>query len=557
MYKRGRIWWHRDPVTGRPTSTGFTDFEAARTHHRARERVAADPAQAAAAEAELGFWCDQLAAMKARGKSEATVRVCRQKLGQVLGVLGRECRLADITPPKIDEYVAERREHVTDHTIVKEFGELTQALKLAKRAGCYPGDIAALRPLDLHTGYVPRKRALTREEVVRLLAELEPKRGALVALCVGLGLRLSEAFRLTPADFDLAGGKVFVGGTKTEQARRYLPILSVTRSLVEEGSRHTPLERWDDVRRDLARACTRAGIERCTPNDLRRSFATLLIEAGVDRDVVRRLLGHTTSAMVDRVYGKPRPEALGELAEERLRALPPIVSLQVSDAPERPATILGANSRNRTGDTRFTKPRQHIVETTDSGAWRGNAETSGGTAGHGDAPAGVAVLTNTRQCSATVSATGPDSRLLESKNADTPTESAEKPLANGGENSALVGGPYTVTRQSASARILPATPDEVEAEILSLDADYLLGAPESEVDAELRRLGADPDEVAARGIAFVESLGNRAPEARHAKEQPPEASRTLAVPLADREKSAATHDRYDLAAAYARVRGAE
>lgn len=38
----------------------------------------------------------------------------------------------------------------------------------------------------------------------------------------------------------------------------------------------------------------------------------------MDRDVVRRLLGHSTPAMVDRVYGRPRAAALGELAERAI-----------------------------------------------------------------------------------------------------------------------------------------------------------------------------------------------------------------------------------------------
>jgi len=437
LFKRGRIWWHRDPVTGRQASTRCTDIEAARAYHRARERVAADPTTAAAAEAELGHWCDQTVALKRRDSSESTIRFYTQKLGQVLGVLGRDFRLAELTPPAVDRYVSQRRaDGVTDHTIVHEFSCLTQVLKLAKRAGCFPGDLAALRPLDLHTRYVPRKRALPREEVVRLLAVLEPARGAFVALTVGLGLRLSEAFRLLPSDVDLEHGRVFVGGTKTEQSQAHLPILSVMRSLVASGSKFLPLEPWQNIVRDLAAACRRAGIQPCTPNDLRRSHATLLIEAGVDRDVVRRLLRHTTAAMVDRVYGKPRPEALGALAEQVVGLLPPIetscpgrgtlwtsdppaggliqvsqisdelkatIAQQVSDSGTAPCSASddgaaenqGASSRVRTGDLRFTNPLEGSEETASS------EETAayGDMAARGQAWGRDGEHTSTQQCS--------------------------------------------------------------------------------------------------------------------------------------------------------------
>ena len=82
------------------------------------------------------------------------------------------------------------------------------------------------------------------------------------------------------------------------------------------------------------------------------------------RDVIRRLLGHTTSAMVDRVYGKPRPEAIGLLAEKALSggSLSDPLQFRTSEPPERycspgkAESSCGASFRTRTGDLRFTKP---------------------------------------------------------------------------------------------------------------------------------------------------------------------------------------------------------
>ena len=61
---------------------------------------------------------------------------------------------------------------------------------------------------------------------------------------------------------------------------------------------------WPNVRRDLAVACRHAGIPRVSPNDLRRTFASWLKQRGVDSMVVARLLGHSSTAMVERVYGR-------------------------------------------------------------------------------------------------------------------------------------------------------------------------------------------------------------------------------------------------------------
>jgi integrase len=49
---------------------------------------------------------------------------------------------------------------------------------------------------------------------------------------------------------------------------------------------------WRSVRPDLADACERAGIERCSPNDLRRTFASWQVEAGVPLFPIAQAMGH-------------------------------------------------------------------------------------------------------------------------------------------------------------------------------------------------------------------------------------------------------------------------
>ena len=46
----------------------------------------------------------------------------------------------------------------------------------------------------------------------------------------------------------------------------------------------------------------RLRIERVSPNDLRRTFASWLKQASVDSFVVAQLLGHSSSRMVEMVY---------------------------------------------------------------------------------------------------------------------------------------------------------------------------------------------------------------------------------------------------------------
>lgn len=327
LIKRGGMWHVRtDPVTGRQASTGCRTLDAAREWRKQREIAAANPAHAAAQAATVGEWCRKLLAAKIASRSEGTVGYSRTKLGHWVR-LHEQTRLADVNPGLIDEYVTRRREEGSgnDRTISKEIGEFLQVLKLAKRSGCFPGDIESLRPRDLDDTYVPIDRWLQGPEVTLLLTKLEPHRGAFVALCVGLGVRKSEAFSLTPAQIDTVNWRAFIAGTKTDGSRRWVPILTPFRQLVAAALPYLPLQPWGKVSRDLAVACRRAGVRRVSPNDLRRSQATMLAEAGVPPDVIRRLLGHTTTKLVEQVYARPRAEIIGQQAEEKLVGVAPVL----------------------------------------------------------------------------------------------------------------------------------------------------------------------------------------------------------------------------------------
>lgn len=60
---------------------------------------------------------------------------------------------------------------------------------------------------------------------------------------------------------------------------------------------------WLNLKVVLSRACEVAGVDYCTAHDFRRTFASRLKQRGVDSMVVAKLLGHTTSRLVDTTYG--------------------------------------------------------------------------------------------------------------------------------------------------------------------------------------------------------------------------------------------------------------
>ena len=106
-----------------------------------------------------------------------------------------------------------------------------------------------------------------------------------------------------------------------------------------------------------------------TPNDLRRTFASWLKQRGVDSMIVARLLGHTTSRMVELVYGHLNDNSLID-AVSALPGAPKTGNIRVTDTSvsvrqkrqmrqpdsDNFTLPLSAQGRNRTTDTRIFSP---------------------------------------------------------------------------------------------------------------------------------------------------------------------------------------------------------
>lgn len=317
LFTRGGVWWIRtDPVTGDRKSTGCRDRESARAVRKERERLAADPAYAAAKTATIGVYADRLLEAKAT-KRPGTLDMYRTKVGHVLRVLGESYVLAAVTATTYDAFIRTRRaEGAADNTISKELLALDGIVLLAQRDGAWTGLPSALRPMGFSSGYQPRTRSLTRLEAGRLLAAVPPQWRNHVRVALATGARRSELIRVT---HDAANQTVRIAGTKTEGSARRVPLVLVTQRAYLDNVT-LPLGQWAHMNRDLARAASKAELDPVTPNDLRRTFASWLIEAGVTREEVAAMLGHRGTAMVYRVYGRADAAKEGDQIRRRLGA---------------------------------------------------------------------------------------------------------------------------------------------------------------------------------------------------------------------------------------------
>lgn len=147
---------------------------------------------------------------------------------------------------------------------------------------------------------------LAPEEVARLF-EAAPAGPARLRLQVAYacGLRIGELVRLQVADVDSARMVVLVRQAKGRTDRLVPLSARLLAELRAYWRRHRPAP-WlfpgidptrpmhaSTVQRQCQRAARQAGItKRCTPHTLRHSYATHLLEAGVDVFTLQAILGH-------------------------------------------------------------------------------------------------------------------------------------------------------------------------------------------------------------------------------------------------------------------------
>jgi integrase len=118
-----------------------------------------------------------------------------------------------------------------------------------------------------------------------------------------------------------------VRGTKRSTRWRTIPIVFPLQQkylamVLEKAAGKTILfSRWTNYRRDLSAACRRAGIEHCSPNDLRRTFSHWMSDQGVPNEVIAPMMGHADTRMLSRVYNRKTPEELAR-AVRRAAGLP-------------------------------------------------------------------------------------------------------------------------------------------------------------------------------------------------------------------------------------------
>lgn len=346
-FKRSKYWSAR--IT-RPDGTRGNWISTRKTRRRDAEAVAQqrDAAESSGrATVALENALQLLAQHMVRKKDTAsTMEVLELKSRWLCKIIGHSRDISTLKLADTERYLDERRAMGRgDATIAKELGYLIGALRRCFKLGLYAGNYEALWPEALPKAFKGRKRWLTWQEYLSLLETISDQWRDHLITYVGTGVRFAELYALNTTD--VRREILHVAGTKTEGANRLIPLSVEAREALDRRAQLsvdgrlfpvTSTGQGDAMKnqkrawlRALSKGCKRAGIPHASTNDLRRTFISWCWHRGIDKDAVRRWVGHGSSKMIDSVYGQPSMEHYREeIAKFPTRHLPPVSQTTVN-----------------------------------------------------------------------------------------------------------------------------------------------------------------------------------------------------------------------------------
>jgi integrase len=268
---------------------------------------------------------------KARGKNEGAFRNDQYYAGEFAGAFGT-MRVADLTTDDFSGWLnrqvaaiiatrtddklsdAERQEvrRRAQNSVNRKWNPIRAALNRAFKAGRVESDVAWRRVEKFKNVDVPRKRVLSMDEARLLLKHAAPDFALLAHASLLSGLRIGELRRLTAAC--VKDRELVVSPGKPDRERKVLLTVegaTLFAKLAKDKAPDDPLlldgngTPWGGklLERRMAAACAAAAItERVTFHDLRRSYGSLLADAGVRDTIIAPALGHARVATTRRLY---------------------------------------------------------------------------------------------------------------------------------------------------------------------------------------------------------------------------------------------------------------
>jgi integrase len=244
-----------------------------------------------------------------------------------------DCYLKEITPFQIEKYKAHRlHQGVKPSTVNRELSVLKRAFNLA--IDWHLAEENPVRRVKFFQQPDPKERVLSGEEEEILINASSGHLTPILIAGLNTGMRVSEILSLKWSQVNLRKREIEVVKTKSGKKR----VIPINDALLDMFNR---LRRVDDfvflyhdpktkkprpvksIKRSFTNACRRAGIEAFTFHDTRHTFASRLVERGVDLITVKELLGHSSVRTTERythTHKEEKKRAVDVLVKEVVQA---------------------------------------------------------------------------------------------------------------------------------------------------------------------------------------------------------------------------------------------
>lgn len=307
LFKRGNVWWSYVMVDGvrHSRSTGMSSRRLAEVFERKfEEELAIKAAGLTELKPEMAF--GELAT-RFIGSGEVKPHHT-DRLKMLLPFWG-DRELRTINRAAVREYRAARMKarNLTETTVNRDLEVLRHLLFWAVDEG-----ILATNPIARLQMPRARKRKrpiLSWDDEQKLLMAASPHLARIIVAAVDSGMRRGEITHQLWEDVDLNRGVLSVTRSKTaEGEHREIPLTDRLRSMLwvcrqTSGPVFTfhgePIQ---SLKTGWASAIRRASIDRLRFHDLRHTFNTRLVELGIQIDVRKALMGHSSGEDVHSIY---------------------------------------------------------------------------------------------------------------------------------------------------------------------------------------------------------------------------------------------------------------
>lgn len=302
LYRRGDTWWvaFYTPMGRVVQSTGTTNRKDAEViHDELKRRSLAQRHGVVLAAKRLTF--AELAAVFLKQTGDHTYHV--QRLKALLPVFGG-VTVSAISRAGVDGYRTQRRRHVSNATVNRDVAVLRRILYWALDEGW----IAANPLTRFRRLQEPRRprRVLGVAEEDRILAVALPHIKQAVTLALDTGMRRGEVLSLRREHLDPYRRVLAVSRSKTAGGTgREIPWSRRVEELLKPMAgqtgavvlfRDAPL---NNLKKGWRRALRKSNVPPIRFHDLRHTFNTRLMEAGISQDIRKALMGHADSDIND------------------------------------------------------------------------------------------------------------------------------------------------------------------------------------------------------------------------------------------------------------------